>query len=312
MIGLGESFNRVERGIFALNYTPLQTNSTTTLERARIIVLPEAHYLKSDMERNAWIINKLWRRGDVVLVESPQENLESYFQTEYVGRPVTLHGWDCAESDAALHRAKQPFYDLRIRADALNYSGDEFNRLLVEAIRTCPATQVEKDHLVRRLTTINEQLPVTRRRGELSWRVLFTFSLIRSIENFHERNGELGAVYERTFSVRQEKLIDTCRRYASDPANPTRRVFVIAGASHVLRDRAWGAPFFNRGVDRFHEFLRTYPSVILDHDRRPTWALRLDVKKDFTLFKVKKTVAAVISKIQLLIARILAFLRETL
>lgn len=291
--GLNNLFNKKDADIFLSNYTPKLTN-VNSLEDAQIIVLPEWHHNSEDLERNAWIINKLYKEGDIVLVESPLNSIDQTFhQVELVSRKITVHGWDCAESDEAMHKAKQPKYDLIEKSKHLNYNGKEFEQLLRNAIENSPVEEKERTKLYKLLETLLKAPNNTSDMGLGITRPIATDILIQRI--FPDSKGEIYEAHCRTFPIRQQKLIERCKEFSKEPS---RRIFVITGGAHALIDvDTPGKEIYEEGVKAFHDYLQTTKFVIFDHLRKPTKDLSSDVRTSSRFFKFKNTLNKICSYI---------------
>lgn len=275
------NINYLNNYIFSNNYTSICTN-VSSLTDAQIIILPECHYYENDQMRNAWIINQLYRTGDVVLVESPNDESETFHQINKVSRTITIRGWDCPKSDEALHRAKKPLYDLRDRLFNIQGFGDEHRQILSEAIAVGPCQTDEsfKKEFLSSLNTFNHLAPNLKK--------MFVF---RKIEVWHEQNGEVGRVIANTFSKRQESLIRKCQQFSTT----NNRIFIVAGAAHTL-SKDEDEQFFREGVKLLHDYLKDKKFVIFDHARFPTNLLRFDIKLCLILSSIEKTVNKVCSR----------------
>jgi DNA repair exonuclease SbcCD ATPase subunit len=197
-----------------------------------------------------------------------------------VRRKIALHGWDHLESDTALHQAKEPFYQFSEKIQELKYTGQEFDQLFKEAIENCPADPEQKAGLFNSLKQIHESAP--------HMKEVLSFVLARKIERIHQDKGELANVYRDTFAPRQAKLIENCQRYST--AN--NRVFVIAGAAHVLLNQE-NEPYYNEGVETFYSYLDTTKFTVFDNDRSATETL----KKEFEplSFRIAQTVRKILN-----------------
>lgn len=269
------SFNEKDVVTFSANYAPAKRN-VDSLKDARIIVLLERHYSSHDQERNAWLINKLYKEGDIVLVESPDNTLDQTFhQVALVDRKITVYGWDCAKCDEELHEAKQPKYDLGEKAFQLNYSGEGFTQLLKNAIRNCPLEEQERFN--RRLEEILKVSP-----NEISVfnRRALTNLLINDI--YPDDKGKIYEALRKTFPIRQQKLIERCKEYLQADSN--RRIFITTGRAHaLLKEEEEYKEIFEEGVKAFHAYLETTEFVIFDHlIEKPTKELSDDVQKNKT------------------------------
>jgi hypothetical protein len=261
--------------IFSRNYNPVCTN-VSCVSDAQIIVLPEFHHDQNDQMRNAWIINQLYRTGDVVLIESPNDESETFHQINRVFRPITIRGWDCPESDEALHKAKQPFYDLRDRLFTIDGFRDEHRSMLCEAIANgpCQTDDSFKKEFISCLNSFNYLKPNLKK-----------IMLFRKIQIWHEQNGEIGRVIANTFSKRQESLIKKCQQFSK----PNNRIFIIAGAAHALSETE-DKQFFKEGVKLLHDHLKTKKFVIFDNNRHPTNLLQADIKLCCMISSIEKSV----------------------
>lgn len=264
--------------IFSSNYKPVCMN-VSSLSDAEIIVLPECHHSEDDQMRNAWIINTLYRTGDVVLVESPNDESETFHQINKVSRAITIRGWDCPESDEALHKAKEPFYDLRDRLFNIQGFEDEHRRILSEAIARgpCQADESFKQEFLSCLDAFNHLAPNLKK-----------MLLFRKIQIWHEQKGDLGRVIADTFNKRQENLIKKCQQFS----RTNNRIFIIAGAAHTLSETG-DNQFFREGVKLLHDDLKKKKFVIFDYNRSPTNLLRADIKLCLMISSIEKTVIKV-------------------
>lgn len=270
--------NYLDSYIFSTNYTPMCTN-ISSLSDAQIIILPESHCSENDQIRNAWIINTLYRKGDVVLVESPNDEPQTFHQINKVSRKITVRGWDCPESDEAIHIAKEPFYELTEKLLRVEGFEKEHRLMLLEAIENgpCKTDDSFKRQFVSLLNAVNNVTPNVKKQ-----------LLLRHIRTWHEQNGELGDVLESTFGKRQKSLINKNQEFCE----PQNRVFIFAGAAHVL-SKADDKQFIKSGVKLFQDSLKRKKFIIFDYGRAPTLLLRANVKLCQTMFSIKKTVTKI-------------------
>lgn len=277
MTFIARNSNWLDDRVYSNSFTP-QSSNVEFLSDAQVIILPEYHNCVNDMERNAWIINRMFREGDVVLVERPRAaRLAPDAQTEYVALTITKLGWDSHEADAAINEAKQPFYELKTQVLEALSQGRAVHHLIDGALRQAPQYQ-DIENTVRRFLSMPRLLSPA----------ALSLLAIRHIEIQHEKHGNLGRVLRETFRVRQQSLIQAIEESITEE----NRVFVVCGAAHAVTSAVPDhlRESFYPEIQTFHDYLQEKDYVIFNNDQTPTEMLHWDVKACLSLFNFEKTI----------------------
>jgi uncharacterized iron-regulated protein len=221
---LNTNFSNSELIFFQEQYKCIDSN-ITNLEEAEVICLGETHDKETDERKNAWLIDLLYKPGDVILVEGLDKDEEkvsyrevSYLasQARFVKKTVKIKGWDSQEAHNKIDDVKGKAYEIFALLKAM-YQSKQYNLPTITKILEKLEESEEKQKIYELLEICqgNEQ------------RV--RFAIYAMVANVNLYCGKLIATKVReTFVKRNE-----CMKQAIQmQLNGKNKVFVIAGKRH--------------------------------------------------------------------------------
>lgn len=172
-----------------------------------------SHPVKHDRLRNAYVINKLYKTNDLVLIEEPDtKQLDSLKEpeTSSIPRKLNIKGWDSPEDVKAIQEftsSINPAYEL---IKAVIAGADCAPKKLHEAIKTLES-RLKLQNLQERV--INHKLDNNQTLQKIQDCISQTFTNL----------------LQNTVKSRTQHLIKAIRENAS-----TKTLFIILGKRHVL------------------------------------------------------------------------------
>lgn len=213
-----------------------------------VIFLTDIHYAASSMMKNAWLIDQLYEPGDIVLVESPnQEQTQDFFQTRCVTKNITVAGWDDPKSDEAIHVVKDRIPELIKELKSESFALHTWVETLSDLIE-------HKDFPAREKVVFAERINALKENGVTSY--VAVLNILRELQPVW-RKSVVEATVEATFTERQQSLFNKIDQQSGN------RVFVIAGNAHIAFMKELGACCFPEFPDDEYEKDARYDGVEL-------------------------------------------------
>lgn len=261
--------------------------------------------------RIAWLINKLYRKGDLVLVKSSLKKMDQRhcYPTSKVSRSIDVIGWDINGFDAKMWKLRgsnismcdikdviqlQPLLKLKVNESmetsisqlfsTKSLTSKEALNLLKIKIDELPSPEHQKDEFRKTLKKALEEPDNSDMQG--IWAELIAYYL--QLENKKSK------VWEDAFLDRQKSMIEKCETACL----PGRRVFILCSKKHLLKHDAQNkelSEIMKEGVKNLHDYLETKKFIIFDHkvDVKVSQELRDDLRKERVTHKVIRIVCII-------------------
>lgn len=249
------------------------------LEDAEIICIPEYHNSIDCRLRQAWLINKIYRDEDLVLVESSNKNINQVTedQTSYVARSINIKGWD--DKDSSEKYKQDDIYQLF--SDQHNKPSSEILSLLKLKIEEAPGNKDLKKTLMKRLKMAEMKSDDCEIQKNLTDKIVYA---LWKNELLH---GKLKKLTIQTWLPRQKSMINTCKANCLKG----RKIIILAGLAHLLKPESRLFPYsiddpetkvMDQGFQILHNYLETKKFIIFDcsqvYEASPE--LKAEVMKD--------------------------------
>lgn len=184
----------------------------------QVIGLQEDHNEIEDQQKNALLIDQLFRPGDVVLVESPalgrlDQRVES--QTRFVKKDIYVAGWDSANGIEAIFDLGRRVHQLLTEYENLLTANINDDSIRIGALKI--ASLFAEDPLFKLLCEKRKY-----DESEIRW---IKRQSLGNIKQFAMEKWNCLARYDRT---RNLSLVKNIEKYLTT----SNRVFIIAGKAH--------------------------------------------------------------------------------
>ena len=143
---INTNFNSVDAKYFNENFSVLETN-VDNLHDAQVICLVEQHGKLSTDIKNSWLVSKIYRRGDVVLVENlnlGEVPKKGHTYVRYVSPGVVIKGWDSKEIKERIKKLHDKTCEQFVKLETIKIlmkRGEKFIDEMVEVLSAMPEGQ---------------------------------------------------------------------------------------------------------------------------------------------------------------------------
>ncbi len=235
----------------------LLEKSSVGVEDSQIIFLGNTHYLQEQQWKISWLIQQLYQEGDIVLVESSNDNPESCSETQFVAKKINLKGWDSKLREKE-NEEKECLISLLLHIDHVRKYGlthDDWIKDIHRFLRMFPPVKELHDEIIGDICS-KERL----------------VKLNSPEERLEYFNDIVFAVAATWLKYLQNKLTDDllerndCMIRTIDTNLPkSARIFVISGIMHLTLDKRFNHDLENTtdSIKLVHKYCSDKKYVVL-------------------------------------------------
>ena len=219
---------------FCLSFSQEESSFNT---RPRIVLLGEFHDIENNYFSNAYLIQKLYRPGDIVLVEQVEgenpDDVEAYLKERLLQKEIyEIHGWEDAESDDAIDKEKMKVLHFAEEIKGKEIHEEEWNARAKEIFKNfdvdnVPFLKDEDKANIKEAFKVSQQAKPEEKKKALT---LFLESIPYTLWTSYSKTCK--QILVDTFIARQRSLAQKISEYTKED----NTVFVIAGTDHLLKE----------------------------------------------------------------------------